>query len=562
MIVISSPYDFFMKYFSFPSSLVKGFLMLAAFLYTGKFSAQYSVGSSGPAGGIIIFEDVNDEFAGWDFLEVWPHTLGLFQTLACDHPPHLSSEVFGYGLENSEHFKLLDGSVNTFDFVGYFDGGGHQDWFIPSKGELEFLVSSEFFSMINGGEDVNVVSSSVHNGCNWWRYSTSYGWDIPDLWEWVDVLPMRRFSTDDSNSFCGEGTIWDEEAQLCVLDETQLLWQPDSNGDSVVGITDLLALLSIWGEQDVDNDGIYDSVDDCVGAYDECGVCNGGGPSVQILQGVTILYDSVYAEQVDQWFVFEVGVDSTFVYECQVFGCIDPEASNSDGYANTDDGSCVYGPPECGGASTITFNGSTYDLVAIGSQCWFAENLRTEHYANGDAIPGNLTDSEWTSTSSGAQTVYGDGSSLCGGDCDEVANLEAFGRLYNWYAVDDSRGLCPSGWHVPTDGEWMTLEMELGMSASDANSTGWRGTDQGAQMKPSSSDDPSWDGTNTSGFSALPGGWRRFYNGYFYDEGYNGYWWSASPNEWYRMLGFNVDDVYRDNGSPRNGFSIRCLRDE
>ena len=80
--------------------------------------------------------------------------------------------------------------------------------------------------------------------------------------------------------------------------------------------------------------------------------------------------------------------------------------------------------------------------------------------------------------------------------------------LYNWYAVDDARGLCPSGWHVPTDGEYMTLEMALGMSESEANDTGWRGTDQGTQMKSSPSDDPSWNGTNTSGFSALAGGSR------------------------------------------------------
>ena len=76
--------------------------------------------------------------------------------------------------------------------------------------------------------------------------------------------------------------------------------------------------------------------------------------------------------------------------------------------------------------------------------------------------------------------------------------------------VDDARGLCPSGWHVPTDGEFMTLEMELGMSESEANGTGWRGTDQGTQMKSSASDSPAWNGTNTSGFSGLAGGYRSY----------------------------------------------------
>jgi len=207
-------------------------------------------------------------------------------------------------------------------------------------------------------------------------------------------------------------------------------------------------------------------------------------------------------------------------------------------------------------SGTVRFDGYDYRIVQIGSQCWFAENLRTEHYANGDAIPGNLRRSKWASASSGAQAIYDNGR----------ANLKAYGRLYNWYAVDDPRGLCPSGWHVPTDGEWTTLEMELGMTSSEANDTGWRGTDQGAQMKSSSSDDPSWDGTNASGFSALPGGWRSYFDGIFSNGGNNSDWWSASPsgssNAWSRNLNSDDDDVGRYSFYLRSGFSVRCLRDE
>ncbi len=218
------------------------------------------------------------------------------------------------------------------------------------------------------------------------------------------------------------------------------------------------------------------------------------------------------------------------------------------------------------GPSTVTYDGHAYETVQIGSQCWFAENLRTEHYANGDAIPGNLSDSEWTSTSSGAQIVYGEGTStFYDGSDDESANLEAYGRLYNWYAVDDSRGLCPSGWHVPTDSEWMILEMELGMTSSEANSTGWRGTDQGAQLKASPSGYPSWNGTNTSGFLALPGGWR-YDDGAYNSGGAHGCWWSASPSgtyyAWRRYLYSSFDGVLRSRDGQRNGFSVRCLRDE
>lgn len=136
----------------------------------------------------------------------------------------------------------------------------------------------------------------------------------------------------------------------------------------------------------------------------------------------------------------------------------------------------------------VNYHGYDYSTVLIGEQCWFAENLRTEHYANGDVIPGDLSDSEWETAASGALAVYGEGTSDClHGNCDEVQNLEDYGRLYNWHAVDDSRGLCPSGWHVPTNGEWTLLTDFLG-GASIA----------GAAMKSSSCDTPSWDGTNSS----------------------------------------------------------------
>ena len=242
-------------------------------------------------------------------------------------------------------------------------------------------------------------------------------------------------------------------------------------------------------------------------------------------------------------------------------GCTDATADNFNAAATENDDSCIYpGPAQCGGAPTITFDDHTYALVGIGTQCWFAENLRSDNYRNGDAIPGNLSDAQWTSTSSGAQTVYGEGSStVYQGSSDEMANFATYGRLYNWYAVNDSRGLCPSGFHVPSDGEWMTLEMALGMTSSQANSTGWRGTDQGTQMKATS-----WGGTNSSGFSALLGGYRFSNNGFFDFQGDYGGWWSSSPSgalAWYRALGSGDSNVFRLNNGTRFGFSVRCVRD-
>ena len=211
----------------------------------------------------------------------------------------------------------------------------------------------------------------------------------------------------------------------------------------------------------------------------------------------------------------------------------------------------------CG--SSYTYEGHDYATVLIGGQCWFAENLRSENYTDGSVIPADLDDAAWSATTAGAVTVYDEGGS------NEGTNLATYGRLYNWYAVDDARGLCPSGWHVPTDGEFMTLEMELGMSYTDANGMGYRGTDQGTQMKSSASDSPAWNGTNTSGFSGLAGGFRDSY-GDFYNEGNYGYFWSASASAngtdaWNRSLFGGDTEVLRYNSYLRNGFSVRCVRD-
>jgi uncharacterized protein (TIGR02145 family) len=190
--------------------------------------------------------------------------------------------------------------------------------------------------------------------------------------------------------------------------------------------------------------------------------------------------------------------------------------------------------------------------------------LRNEQYANGDAIPGDLNASEWSNMLEGAQAVYDD----------SPENLILYGRLYNWYAVDDPRSLCPSGWGIPSDDEWKNMEMSIGMSASQANAVGWRGI-QGDMMRSSATDNPSWNGSNSSGFSGLNGG-RRTPDGSYYNssngvEGHGiGIWWSSTSatelTSWGRALGHNQIGVDRNSGtysySKQGGASIRCLKDE
>ena len=221
---------------------------------------------------------------------------------------------------------------------------------------------------------------------------------------------------------------------------------------------------------------------------------------------------------------------------------------NGDGFIGVDDilGALSFydnawnGPvsPSWSCGEAITYAGVGYSIVQIGDQCWFAENLCTTTYLNGDTIPQNLSAADWSSTTSGAMAFY--------------VNGPTYGVLYNWYAVDDVRGLCPSGWHVPTDGEWTILTDHLGGESV-----------AGGQMKTNYGWFNDGNGTNSSGFSGLPGG-NRNPNGYFQIAGYGGSWWSSSPNgssAWYRYLGYDDESVLRYYYDLRFGYSVRCVRD-
>ena len=170
-----------------------------------------------------------------------------------------------------------------------------------------------------------------------------------------------------------------------------------------------------------------------------------------------------------------------------------------------------------------------------------------------------------SSSSAGSETypyyyVYGyEGSTVS--EAKATDNYETYGVLYNWPAVM-TEGICPSGWHIPSDGEWQTMEISLGMSEAEAAIGGYRGTDQGHQMKSTSGWNDGGNGSNSSGFTGLPGGSR--YNDGFGDDGGEVFWWSASESgyhSWTRRLFDNFDSVFRDYNSWYYGFSARCVRD-
>jgi len=219
----------------------------------------------------------------------------------------------------------------------------------------------------------------------------------------------------------------------------------------------------------------------------------------------------------------------------------------------------------CPDFPTVTdFDGNIYNTVQLGKQCWMRENLKTTSYNDGDPIP-NLSDiNEWGTTEGGAYVWY---------DNDFETWGSIYGALYNWPAVHTD-SLCPLGWHVPSDEEWQELEIFLGMTPEQADMQGARGTNQGGQMKSMRTepdDHPRWKtpnngATNSSGFSALPGGGRI--GNLFNNIGTTSNWWTATtyPGEvvwaWNRsIVNFNTF-VNRYPQGKEQGFSVRCIKDE
>ena len=210
-------------------------------------------------------------------------------------------------------------------------------------------------------------------------------------------------------------------------------------------------------------------------------------------------------------------------------------------------------------SGTVTdIDGNTYLTIKIGKQWWMAENLKVTHYRNGEALPNITDNSAWENLTAGAYCNYNN---------DEI-HVDTYGRLYNWYAVNDSRGLAPEGWHVPSDDEWKDVEMFLGMSRTEADAAmRGRGTDESGKLKEMGTvhwRNPNVGATNESGFTALPGGKR--YEGGPYDEiEITAEFWTStetgSEHAWLRILTHNLPQIARVDHWKSRGVSVRCVKE-
>ncbi len=224
---------------------------------------------------------------------------------------------------------------------------------------------------------------------------------------------------------------------------------------------------------------------------------------------------------------------------------------------------CV--PSVCPTSTVTDIDGNVYNTVAIGTQCWTKENLKVTKYNNNDIIPDS-SNSTWGTSAIGARTDYVGVSGYVG----------TYGYLYNWYAATDSRGICPSGWHVPTDDEWNKLVkfIDSGADTSTSSTSSTQSTTAGGEMKTAGTN--YWNfpstGTNASGFSAKGGGFRRSdvgnpLHGMVDNLNINGFFWSTTTYDLnnqealFRLLIFAFDGVVRTRTEKRYGASIRCVKD-
>jgi len=216
----------------------------------------------------------------------------------------------------------------------------------------------------------------------------------------------------------------------------------------------------------------------------------------------------------------------------------------------------------CGCSDPVEYQGYSYDVVPVGGQCWFAENLRIENYRNGDPIPQYDADADWSDAHQNSEGAW------CHPNGD-ASKSSSYGHLYNHWLIMDGREVCPDGWHVPSDAEFIELEMFMGMSLETALQTDWRGTDQGTRLKASPSSIVPWDGTDEVGFRWVQGGWRHVSGSYGYVDDLGLLMFSPSAESGGAAYGFRqAGNQFQPGGLVRyfggnagDGRSLRCIKD-
>ena len=461
-----------------------------------------------------------------------------------------------------------DGSCLYGDGLTDYDGNnyctvtiGEQEWMASSLRVEHYQngdeiptghSDSEWIGLSTGAyehSDNNPGNSVLYgNLYNWYavgdeRNIAPEGWHIPTDEDWMDLEMYLGLSQEEAMTYGWRGT--NEGGKLKsvgTLDEGNGLWITPN-----VGATNESGFTSLPAGYRNDYYGFFRFIGEFSYYWTSTSYIQTHAwlrKLENINSGIKRMYD-------DKRLGFSIRCVRDQITE--VYGCTDDSACNFNPDATIDDGSCVYG-------DVVTdIDGNSYCTVVIGEQEWMLENLKVTHYRNGDQISTGYTDNEWVNLSTEAFTMYEN----------DTSNSQTYGNLYNWYAVNDSRGIAPEDWRVASDEDFIELEMFLGMSTSDAYTSGvYRGSDEGSKLKEAGTNHwnlPNEGATNESGFTAIPGGWRHFSEGTYYNQGIGAYFWMSSEfdgnSAWSRRISTNYSGINRYYFLKTAGFSVRCVRD-
>jgi uncharacterized protein (TIGR02145 family) len=429
-----------------------------------------------------------------------------------------------------------------------------------------------------GPDEVDLVWNSpyaVSGESAWGDFFLERLNEFTAIWDTIAIIPDSQ-----------NGGSFTDNPGPCVSVNIYRVRQTASNGIDVheSNSTDLLALeVDICGVLGGDGSSCVQAClddDDAVSAV-------GGCFNAVDLFGCSFYWDDVLIselcpESCDNCPCDNDVNDNGVCDDVEVFGCTYLDAVNYNSFATADNGSCEFEvtdnfcPADLDGNGVVAtqdllsflslfgiicdntlfqncgdqlyYQGYTYSTVLIGEQCWFAENCRY--------LP-TVSSYQTGSEDEPVYYVY----DYTGYDVNEAKsteNYDSYGVLYNYPAVMTD-GICPSGWHIPSDDEWINLEMSLGMTEGEANNFGWRGTDQGYTMKSSSV----WNGSNSSGFNGIPSGYRSSTG--FHNDGTSGVWWAPAESttySWTRELYYYFDNVLRDYYVQPSGYALsaRCIK--
>lgn len=435
-----------------------------------------------------------------------------------NYPSFQGRDRSGYYWTGPGQTPISDGDWHFI--LGMRNGTIWSYWF---DGVLEASVNSGNVESMDNPYPINIGNHIDHGTQNSW-----FNASLDD----VHIYNRALSESEINELYCENG--WCEEPVLGCTDPSALNFCFDCTVDD--GSCEYEAAIVLG---DIDSDGLTNVVDIVLlvdyilsgDQYFETADLNSNG-SLDVVD-VVILVDII----LNPWKV----------------GCTDSLADNYNHEAIYEDGTCLYS------GSCIDIDGNEYATVIIGEQEWMAVNLKTTHYNNGDPIPTGFTNSQWSNLLTGAYSIYEGVES----------NAEIYGNLYNWYTIGDNRGICPEGFHVPSDEEWIELEMTLGMSDQEAHNFGYRGTNEGSKLAGNAE---LWndgilvsnDEFGSSGFMSIPGGYR-LNNGVYHNLGNRFSFWSDdsfnSTNSLARRVYYYNTQVNREADNKQIGFSIRCVGD-